>query len=158
MKILHPTDFSENAMQAEATAADLIGRLGGEIVLLHVLTEAPLYSEGILSMTKPHVAVLAERVRDIYDAQRKWVEQALEERATALSQRGVKASWRVQLGVPVEEIMKTADEERVDMIALGTHGRGGLNRLLTGSVADRVIRMASCPVLTVRETKSEASR
>lgn len=158
MKILHPTDFSENAMQAQATAADLVGRLGGEIVLLHVLTEAPLYSEGILSMTKPHVAVLAERVRDIYDAQRKWVEQALEERATALSQRGVKASWRVQLGVPVEEIMKTADEERVDMIALGTHGRGGLNRLLTGSVADRVIRMASCPVLTVRETKSEASR
>ena len=158
MKILHPTDFSENATQAQATAADLVGRLGGEIVLLHVLTESPLYSEGILSVTKPHVAVLAEHVRDIYDAQRKWVEQALEERATALSQRGIKASWRTQLGVPFEEIVKIADEERVDMIALGTHGRGGLNRLLTGSVADRVIRLARCPVLTVRDTKSEVSR
>ena len=158
MKILHPTDFSESAMQAQATAVDLVARLGGEIVLLHVLTEPPLYSEGILSLTKPHIVVLSEHVRTIYDAQRKWVEQTLETRAAELGQRGTKASWRVQVGVPFEEIVKIAEEERVDMIVLGTHGRGGVNRLLMGSVADRVIRLAPCPVLTVRGTKSEAGR
>lgn len=158
MKILHPTDFSECAMQAQETAVELVVRLGGEIVLLHVLMEPPLYSEGILSMAKPHVVVLSEHVRSIYEAQRKWTEQTLETRTAELRQRGIKASWRVQVGVPFEEIVKIANEERVDVIALGTHGRGGMSRLLMGSVADRVIRLAPCPVLTVRETKSEAGR
>lgn len=134
---------------------DLVTRLGGEIVLLHVLTEPPLYSEGILSPTKPYFVTLSEHVRSIYDAQRKWVEQTLETRTAELGQRGIKASWRVQLGAPFEGIVKIADEERVDMIVLGTHGRGGVNRLLIGSVADRVIRLAPCPVLTVREAKPE---
>ena len=149
MKVLHPTDFSDCAQQAEAAAADLIGRLGGEIVLLQVLVETPLYGEGVLSMPK---------VRAVYDAQHKWTEEALEARATSLRQRGTKANWRVKVGVPFEEIVKIAGEERVDVIALGTHGRGRMSRVLMGSVADRVIRLASCPVLTVRETKSEAGR
>jgi len=56
-------------MQAQKTAVELVARLGGEIVLLHVLMEPPLYSEGILSMTKPHVVELSEH-RNIYEAQR----------------------------------------------------------------------------------------
>jgi nucleotide-binding universal stress UspA family protein len=145
-------------MQAQKTAVELVGRLAGEIVLLHVLVEPPLYSEGILSMTKPHIVVLSEQVGSIYEAQRKWTEQTLERRTAELRQRGIKARWRVQVGVPFEEIVKIAAEERVDMIALGTHGRGGVSRLLMGSVADRVIRLAPCSVLTVRETTSEAGR
>ena len=64
----------------------------------------------------------------------------------------------MQVGVPFEEIVKIAAEERVDMIALGTHGRGGVSRWLLGSVADRVIRLAPCSVLTVRETTPEEGR
>src|SRR5262245_40987906 len=94
MKILVPTDFSDCATTAQTTAIDLARRLGGEIVLLHVLVEAPLYGEGLLSTA---------RVQSVYDAQRKWAEGAL-----------------------------------------------GLNRVLLGSVAERVIRLAPCPVLTVR--------
>ncbi len=149
MKMLHPTDFSDCALHAEAVAADLVGKLGGEIVLLHVLVETPLYGEGILSMPK---------VRTIYDAQRKWAEQTLEGRVGALRQRGLKASWRSQVGVPFEEIVKIAEEERADMIVTGTHGRSGLDRVLLGSVAERVIRLAPCPVLTVRQAKSRASQ
>jgi nucleotide-binding universal stress UspA family protein len=63
-----------------------------------------------------------------------------------------------QVGVPFEEIVKIAGEERVDMIVMGTHGRSGLDRLLLGSVAERVIRLALCPVLTVRQAKSGASQ
>ena len=53
--------------------------------------------------------------------------------------------------MPHEDIVATARDEGVDLIAIGTHGRGGLNRLMLGSVCDRVIRLASCPVLAVRE-------
>jgi len=145
-------------MQAQKTAVELVGRLTGEIVLLHVLVEPPLYSEGIRSMMKPHIVVLSEQVGSIYEAQRKWTEQTLEGRTSELRRRGIKARWRVQVGVPFEEIVKIAAEERVDMIALGTHGRGGVSRWLLGSVADRVIRLAPCSVLTVRETTLEEGR
>jgi universal stress protein A len=149
MKILHPTDFSECAARAQATAVDLAGKLGGEIVLLQVLVETPLYGESVLNMPK---------VQSVYDAQRKWAEATLEARVGDLRQRGIKASWRAQVGVPFEEIVRVATEERADMIVMGTHGRSGLNRALLGSVAERVIRLAPCPVLTVRQAKSEAGR
>jgi len=58
----------------------------------------------------------------------------------------------MQIGVPFEEIVRVAQEEHVDMIVMGTHGRSGLNRVLLGSVAERVVRLAPCPVLTVRQT------
>jgi nucleotide-binding universal stress UspA family protein len=145
MKIVHPTDFSECATQAEAVAADLARQLDGELVLVQVLVEAPLYSEGFISR---------RQVQTVFDAQRKWTEQTLEARAEQLRQSGIKTSWRVQSGAPFEEIVRTAEEERAGMIVMGTHGRGGLNHMLLGSVAERVIRLAPCPVLTVRQAKS----
>jgi nucleotide-binding universal stress UspA family protein len=149
MKILHPTDFSECATQAEAVATDLTRKLDGELVLVQVLVEAPLYSEGFISR---------RQVRTVYDAQRKWSEEALEARAERLRQSGIKTSWRVQVGAPFEEIVRTAEEERAGMIVMGTHGRSGLNRALLGSVAERVIRLAPCPVLTVRQAKSSGGQ
>jgi len=143
MKILHPTDFSEYATKAEAVAVDLVGKVGGELVLLHVLVEALLFGEGRLRR---------EQVRKFYEAQRKWTEETLGVRAADLRQRGIKASWRMQIGVPFEEIVRVAQEEHADMIVMGTHGRSGLNRVLLGSVAERVVRLAPCPVLTVRQT------
>lgn len=149
MKILHPTDFSECAKQAEAAAVDLVGKLDGELVLFLALVETPLYGEGLIS---------SQQVQAVYDAQRKWAEETLETRAGDLRQRGIKASWRLQAGVPFEEIVKAAREERADMIVMGTHGRSGLDRVLLGSVAERVIRLAPCPVLTVRQAMPGASR
>jgi nucleotide-binding universal stress UspA family protein len=145
MKILHPTDFSGCATQAEAVAVDLARKLGGDLVLVQVLVEAPLYSEGFISR---------RQVRTVFDAQRKWSEEALEARAEQLRRSGIKTTWRVQLGAPYEEIVRTAEEEGAGMIVMGTHGRGGLSRMMLGSVAERVIRLARCPVLTVRQPKS----
>jgi nucleotide-binding universal stress UspA family protein len=145
MKILHPTDFSECATQAEAVAIDLARKLDAELVLVQVLVETPLYSEGFISR---------RQVQTVYDAQRKWSEETLEARAAKLRQSGIKTSWRVQMGAPHEEIVRTAEEEHAGMIVMGTHGRSGLNRALLGSVAERVIRLAPCPVLTVRQAKS----
>ena len=145
MKILHPTDFSECATGAQTVAVDLAHKLDAELVLVQVLVEAPLYSEGFISR---------RQVQTVYDAQRKWSEETLEARAAQLRQSGIKTSWRVQMGAPYEEIVRTAEEEHADMIVMGTHGRSGLNRALLGSVAERVIRLAPCPVLTMRQAKS----
>src|SRR4029453_6850937 len=98
MKILHPTDFSDCATGAQATAVDLSAKLGGEIVLLHVLVETPLYGESVLSMPT---------VRSVYDAQRKWAEASLEARASDLRQRGVKARRPATTGVHSEEIRES---------------------------------------------------
>ncbi len=144
MKILHPTDFSECAEQARAEAIRLAQALGGEVVLFHVAVEAPLYAEGMLGMTE---------VQKIYDAQRKWAEETLEARAAEMRAAGVPARWKLSVGVPFAAIVRAAAEEGADMIVMGTHGRRGLEGLLLGSVANRVVRLAGCPVLTVREKK-----
>ena len=149
MKILHPTDFSECATQAEAQAVELASNLDGELVLFQAVVEAPLYGEGFLNIRES---------QKVYSAQRRWAEETLEARAAQLRQAGIKVSWRLQAGVPFEEIVKAAEEEHVDLIVMGTHGRSGLNRVLLGSVAERVIRLAPCPVLTVRQAKPGASR
>ena len=94
----------------------------------------------------------------MYDAQRKWSEDALETRAGKLRESGIKTSWRVQMGAPHEEIVRTAAEEGAGMIVMGTHGRSGLNRALLGSVTERVVRLARCPVLTVRQAKAEGGQ
>jgi nucleotide-binding universal stress UspA family protein len=59
----------------------------------------------------------------------------------------------LRTGVPYKEIVGAATRERADLLVMGTHGRGGLDRALLGSVADRVIRLAPCPVVTVRATE-----
>ena len=147
MKILHPTDFSECAVEAERHAVRLVEDLDGELVLVQVLVEAPHYGEGLLNIRE---------AQTIYDAQRKWAEDTLEARCGQWRQSGIKARWRLEVGVPFEEIVKAAEEEHADMIVMGTHGRSGLNRLLLGSVAERVVRLALCPVLTVRQKKEGA--
>ncbi len=148
MIILHPTDFSECATQAEQLAVRLVRDLRGELVLTQVLVETPLYGEGLLNMRE------AQRV---YDAQRKWAEETLEARAGQIRKdAGITVRWTLPIGVPFEEIVRAAQTEHADMVVMGTHGRTGLNRLLLGSVAERVIRLSPCPVVTVRQKETSA--
>jgi nucleotide-binding universal stress UspA family protein len=150
MNILHPTDFSECATHAEKLAVRLARELNGELVLTQVLVETPLYGEGLLNMRE---------AQKVYDAQRKWAEETLEARAGQIrGDAGIKVRWTLRIGVPFEEIVGAAEEERAEMIVMGTHGRSGLNRLLLGSVAERVIRLAPCPVVTVRQAKEPEAR
>jgi nucleotide-binding universal stress UspA family protein len=86
----------------------------------------------------------------VVEGQRKWATDALATRATALAAEGVPARAVVKVGVAWEEIVRLAAEEQAAMIVMGTQERSGLERLLLGSVAERVIRRAPCPVLTVR--------
>jgi len=122
-RIVVPTDFSTCAEEAWALAQRVAQTCGSELVLVHVL-EAPPDTE---------------------------IGKTLEQWAAQARQRGLKARIAVRTGAPHQEVVALATDERADLVVIGTHGRGGLNRALLGSVADRVVRLAPCPVLTVRE-------
>jgi nucleotide-binding universal stress UspA family protein len=111
-------------------------------VLLHVLVETPLYSEGPLS---------GHRTREVYKAAAAWAEKELAGWARGAHDAGLTVRTVVKTGAPHDVIVAVATELGADLIVLGTHGRGGINRALLGSVADRVVRLAACPVITVRE-------
>jgi nucleotide-binding universal stress UspA family protein len=141
-RIVVPTDFSSCAEEAWALAQRLAGALGSELVLVHVLVEAPLWGEGPFSM---------DRTREVFEAARKWAGERLGEWVGQARGKGLAVRLALRTGAPHEEIVALATDERADLVVIGTHGRGGVNRALLGSVADRVVRLAPCPVLTVRE-------
>ena len=138
-RILCATDFSDTAEAAWAAARELARTQRAELILVHVFTELPIY---------PDVAVL--EVQRVWEDQRAWVERELAERVTAATARGLTARWVFKTGGAPESIVETAAEEHADLIVIGTHGRTGLTRLVIGSVAERVVRLAPCPVLTMK--------
>ena len=143
--VLTPTDFSPEAEVAIAEAVRLAKALGAELVLLHVSVEAVLYGETPFDM---------DQLEKLYAAQARWAEAQLAACAERLSGEGVKTSWRRRVGVPHEEIVKVAADEDATYVVMSTHGLGGFRRFMLGSVADRVVRTATCPVLTVRPSES----
>jgi universal stress protein A len=138
-RILCATDFSDTAEAAWEVACDLAHTHRAELILVHAFTELPVY---------PEVAVVS--VQRVWEEQRAWVQQAVEERVRAASTRGLPARAVVTTGPAPESIVDTASAERADLIVIGTHGRTGLTRLVIGSVAERVVRIAPCPVLIVK--------
>lgn len=144
MILMIATDFSEPAEAAEAHGLDLARRLGAEVVYVHVGTEPSLYGEGPFGMAQ---------VRSILEAQRRWASERLAERVERAGAAGIPARSLLLDGVPHQQIVKAAERERPAMLVIGTHGRTGVERVLVGSVAERVVRLASCPVLTVRAAK-----
>ena len=141
-RIVVATDFSDCAKEAWELAMRIAEGPGSELILAHVLTEVPLYGEGVLNI---------ETARQIREGTRKWAESALEDWVGKARATGLNVRPALRPGVAYEEIVALARDERADLIVIGTHGRGGISRTLLGSVADRVVRFAPCPVLTVRE-------
>ena len=140
-RILVPTDFGVEAGAALAAAASLARALGASIHLLHVAPD-PVYA-----FSSPEVyGIDWVRLRDdiVADAKARLA-------ALARTVPDVRTTSDVVVGRPAETIARTAEEISAGLIAMGTHGRGVLGQLLIGSVADRVIRLARCPVMTVRE-------
>ena len=138
--IVYATDFSESAARAEREAVRLAKALAAPLILAHFGTDATLWRE----------AVYTPEMRTLVDGQLKWAADLLAARAAALAAEGVNAHAVVKAGVPWKEIVRLAAEEHAEMIVMGTQGRTGLEHLMLGSVAERVIRTAPCPVLTVR--------
>ncbi len=134
-RILCPIDFDENSMEALNSAAELARREGGTVYVLHVIPKM-LQPMGMPMET------------DIYQAQ----EQAARTRLNEIGRErleGVAHELITCIGDPAPSILRMQRQLGVDLIVAGTHGRRGLSRLFLGSVAEHIIREASCPVLTV---------
>jgi nucleotide-binding universal stress UspA family protein len=140
--VLHPSDFSTVSNAAFAKAVEVAKADGGELLVVHVLTPVgPLIGDGYVSPR-----TFEELERAAHDQARKRVD-ALIARAT---KAGVRASAVIAEGLAWQEVVKIARSKRADLIVMGTHGRSGLAKFFLGSVAERVIATAPCPVLTVR--------
>ena len=145
-KVLVPTDFSEASASALAYGLALARSFGASLHVLHTVEE-PL-AQGWNGIGLPALPELREQV--LADARRQ-----LEEAVPALERDRQATELVTRLGDPCREIVQFAKERRVDLIVLGTHGRSGVSHLLLGSVAEKVVRLAPCPVLTVRRPEHD---
>ncbi len=140
-RICCPIDFSDTARAAMEVSVDLATRFGAELTLLHAYP-IPGYTfpDGSVVASPKMLEELAEQAeRHLAE----WKREA--ERLGAARVEIAKAS-----GEPASEIVAFAKERGTDLLVMGTHGRTGLTHALLGSVAERVVRRAGCPVLTVR--------
>jgi len=139
-RILHPTDFSRASARAFATALDLARANRAELLLVHVLSPVvPVTGEGYVSPK-------------VYDDLTRSLRAQASKQLAALAARArrLRVGTLLLEGSAHERITRVAKSRRSDLIVMGTHGRGALAKLFLGSVAERVIGSAHCPVLTVR--------
>jgi len=140
-RIVCPTDFSEAACEGILQGKQLALHFGAEIVLVHVLPVLP-----ILPDDPNFVLKIPEYERLLHaEASRKLRQQAEE-----LTHDGLQTRFVIGHGNAASEIVRIAQEERADMIVISTHGDTGWRHFAFGSVAEKVVRLASCPVLSVR--------
>lgn len=139
-KILCAVDFSENSPLVAGYAQGLAERLGAQILVLYV---APSLNQYVGFHVPP--TSIENFVGEIVTGAEKTMETFIQENFS-----GVAVAGRVATGYAAEEIIALADAEGADMIVMGTHGRAGIDRILFGSVAEKVVKSAKCPVLTIR--------
>lgn len=147
-KILVPLDGSELAESVLSQVVPLAKCMDSEIVLLRIVSlPASVYA----AAADPRLAI------DIRDDVREDAKDYLNGIAAKLRAEGIKSSVEIAMGVVAETIQDLAANVHADLIAMSTHGRGGLARLMIGSVADQLIRNAHVPILLVRPQSKKQS-
>ncbi len=143
-KILCPVDFSDASRDALRVASELARRFDGEVTVFHAYP-LPGYTlpEGTVL---PATGMLQELASQTDALLSKWREEAIADGAP-------RVAVAKSVGEPASEIVDAAEEGKFDAIVVGTHGRTGLAHVLLGSVAERVVRRAPMPVVTVRPRK-----
>jgi len=139
-KILYATDLSEASLKALDMAEDLALKNNSSVVVLTVIPEETLW-EGY------YVPELTDLMNKLLSETDQKLREFIKNRFKGLSVEKV-----IARGIPYEEIVRIASEKKVDLIIMGSHGRTGLGHVLLGSVAMRVLRRASQPVLIVKST------
>lgn len=142
-KILYPTDFSDPSAYALNYAAEMAKLFDAELELLHVMLD----ESQLVSFYLPQITV-QNLSKDMEDGAKSKLEEFIQE-ATVLE--GVRYVYTMAKGIADEEIVKRAAESGTDLIVIGTHGRTGFEHVLFGSTAEKVVRKAPCPVLSVRK-------
>jgi nucleotide-binding universal stress UspA family protein len=137
--IICAVDFSEGSERAVEQGAALAKVMGANLELLHVY-QLPVLAlpDGVVTASPEFIARLITQAQDALDAHR-----------TRLAEQGVLATTNLVEGNPIERIVERASQSAASMLVLGTHGRSGFKRFMLGSTAERVVRLATVPVLTV---------
>jgi universal stress protein A len=142
-RVLVPIDFSKDSLKALDYAADFAKPLGAELVTLFVIE--PIY------YAVPDLAgTAAGAVGGMIEEQRASATQQLQRLQARYAKRKIKLRTLLQTGTPYQAIVDTAKALKAGLIVMSTHGRTGMKHLLLGSTAERVVRTATCPVLTMR--------
>ena len=142
-KILFPTDFSHTGDAALEMATALARDTGATLLIVHVEEPPTAYGGGELyyGIPEPATEDLRKMLHKIQPAD-----------------PDVPYEHRLITGEPAHAVTRLAEEEEVDMIVMGTHGRTGLSRLLMGSVAEAIVRRAKCPVLTYKQGSAKTEQ
>jgi nucleotide-binding universal stress UspA family protein len=146
--ILVPIDFSDPSRAALDVASDMAARLGAELLLVHVMPA--------IEDLPSNVSIFKERQYD--ESLNEKAEQQLKQLAAGLAKKNVKA--RTELGTANDvgmELIRIARSEHVDMIVIATHGMTGWRKIAYGSVSEKVVKEAECPVLLLRSKASSGA-
>ena len=142
-KILVPTDFSKHSEKALRYGVELAIKFSAEVHLLHTFEIVPMaYGEGGF--------IPIDSSEEIAEAAKQHLDKLTIESVGQLV-----VTRAVTQGRPFVEIVRYAKQKEIDLIVLGTHGRGAISHMLLGSVAEQVVRKASCPVLVVRDEEHD---
>jgi nucleotide-binding universal stress UspA family protein len=142
-KILFATDFSEASDAALEYATAMAGAFHATLHVLHVLEDLAAHAW----TTEVYVAALP----GVHEEMERQARERLDQLLTAEQRAQYSVQLVLRSGSPFVEIVRYARDEGVDLVVLGTHGRGAIAHMLLGSVAERVVRKAHCPVVTVRQ-------
>ena len=150
-RVLVPVDFSGDSLNALAYARELVKPFNAEVVLVHVIEPIYYAAPADMYMTSPNLATLI-------DEQQRVATQQLKRIATDLEKQGHRVRTVLKSGSPAQVIIDSAQRTGTDLIIMATHGHTGLAHLFMGSVAEKVVRSATCAVLTVRSTLLQKRR
>jgi nucleotide-binding universal stress UspA family protein len=145
-KIVCPTDFSDPADEGLKVAREFAEHFSAELILVHIILPGPIV---------PGVAEPGFHIPAVLKSMQENAEKKLADLKQQKLLKDIPVRTMVISGKPSYEIVNLAEEENADLIVIATHGESGWQKFLFGSVTEKVIRMAACPVLTVREPKEE---
>jgi nucleotide-binding universal stress UspA family protein len=145
-KILVPQDFSEYSLHALKYAVTFAELFKSELIVLHIVE--PIVYPADFSFGQVSIPAMEEEIR-------KHSEEQLTELVAREIPTGIKATPIIRIGKPFIEIVEVAKSENTDLIVISSHGRTGMDHVLFGSTADKVVRKAPCPVLTIRPHEHE---
>lgn len=147
-KILYPTDFSEYADHARMYVIEMAKAFNAKVILMHTI-QAPSHYEVAYHYE------LALNPEEIGEKRQKAADKKINEIAQLIREEGVEVETVITLGSAFVDIVSTARKQEIDLVILSTHGWGFIKHVLMGSTAERVVRKAPCPVLTVRKEEHE---
>ena len=150
-RVLVPTDFSERSRAAVAYGVAFVEEFGGSLHMLHVVNDPVGVGDDPVALPLPERKAVEQEI----EAQA-WKE--LREMLSTEEHARLRTVLALEWGVPAIEILRYAKTHAIDTIAMATHGRSGVQRVLIGSVAENVVREAPCPVLTVHHPEREFVR